>query len=92
MQKDHKDELILMLKRKNAEIEEKLKQANNQMESIKKGESGNEQKMKAMQEMHAAKIKTLLKSINNLKKEVRYSNNCRFKNESSKRKTMSELR
>lgn len=87
MQKDHKDELILMLKRKNAELEEKQKQATLQMDQLKKGESGSEQKVKAMQEMHAAKIKTLLKSINNLKKEVSTNSNCRFKRESLKRKT-----
>jgi hypothetical protein len=41
-----------------------------ELEEFKKGNSGAEAQLKAVQEMHSQKIKTLLKSINNLKKEV----------------------
>jgi hypothetical protein len=70
MLKDHKDEMIVMLKRKNTELEEQLKVFAKQCEEFKKGDSQAEQKIKALNEMHSQKIKTLLKSIQNLKKEV----------------------
>lgn len=70
MLKDHKDELIVMLKRKNAELEEQLKVVVKVNDDLKKGDTQAEQKIKALNEMHAQKIKTLLKSIQNLKKEV----------------------
>lgn len=41
-----------------------------ELDELKKGNSGAEAQLKAVQEMHSQKIKTLLKSINNLKKEV----------------------
>ena len=37
---------------------------------MKRGDSAAEKKIKALSEMHSQKIKTLLKSIQNLKKEV----------------------
>lgn len=70
MMKDHKDDLIVMLKRKNTELEEQYKNLNKQNEEFKKGDSQAETKIKALTEMHAQKIKTLLKSIQLLKKEV----------------------
>jgi len=42
MLKDHKDELIVMLKRKHAEVEEQLKHVSKQAEDLRKGESGAE--------------------------------------------------
>ena len=44
-----------------------LKQQN---EEFKKGNAGSEQQIKAINDMHSQKVRTLLKSINNLKKEV----------------------
>lgn len=70
MFKDTKDEMIVMLKRKNQEYEEQLRAMNKQMEEMKKGETGAELKIRALSEMHSSKIKTLLKSIQNLKKEI----------------------
>ena len=70
MLKDHKDEMIVMLKRKNAELEEQMKVIAKANDDMKKGESGAEQKIKALNEMHSQKIKTLLKSIQILKKDV----------------------
>ena len=70
MLKDHKDEMIVMLKRKNAEQEEQLKTLGKQNEDMKKGDTAAESKIKALTEMHSQKIRTLLKSIQSLKKEV----------------------
>ena len=70
MYKDSKDELIVMLKRKNKEFEEQIKILTKENEEFKKGDSAAEQKIKALNEIHSQKIKTLLKSIQNLKKEV----------------------
>ena len=70
MFKDTKDEMIVMLKRKNQEYEEQLRAMNKQMEEMKKGETGAELKIRTLSEMHSSKIKTLLKSIQNLKKEI----------------------
>lgn len=63
MLKDHKDEMIVMLKRKNTELEEQLKLVAKNNDELKKGDTQAEQKIKALSEMHAQKIKTLLKSI-----------------------------
>lgn len=41
-----------------------------QLEDTKRTESGFEEKMKAVNEVHAQKTKALLKSINMLKKEI----------------------
>lgn len=40
------------------------------MDDIKRTEASQEEKMKAVNEMHAQKTKALLKSINLLKKEI----------------------
>jgi hypothetical protein len=63
MLKDHKDEMIVMLKRKNVELEDQLKQLGKSNEELKKGDSAAESKIKALNDMHSQKIKTLLKSI-----------------------------
>lgn len=63
MLKDHKDEMIVMLKRKNADLEEQVKQLAKANQEYQKGDSAAESKIKALNEMHAQKIKTLLKSI-----------------------------
>ena len=42
MLKDHKDEMIVMLKRKNTEFEEQLKQLGKQCEEMKKGDTAAE--------------------------------------------------
>lgn len=67
---DSKDELVLMLKRKYEESEAQNRALKKEVEEFKKGNTGAEAQLKAVQEMHSQKIKTLLKSINNLKKEV----------------------
>ena len=70
MQGEAKDELVILLKRKLEESEAQNKSLKKEVEEFKKGNSGAEAQLKAVQEMHSQKIKTLLKSINNLKKEV----------------------
>jgi hypothetical protein len=70
MLKDNKDEMIVMLKRKNTELEESVKNLVKINEEYKKGDSQAEVKIKALNEMQAQKVKTLLKSIQLLKKEV----------------------
>lgn len=70
MLSDTKDNLILIVKRENAELKEQVKQLSKQNEEFKKGDGAAEQKIKALNEMHAQKVKTLLKSIQILKKEV----------------------
>jgi hypothetical protein len=70
MFKDQKDEMIVMLKRKNQELSEQLNLLVKQCEEYKKGDSAAETKIKALNEVNAQKVKTLLKSIQNLKKEV----------------------
>ena len=70
MLKDNKDEMIVMLKRKNAELDEQVKNLVKLNEDYKKGDGQAEVKIKALNEMQAQKVKTLLKSIQLLKKEV----------------------
>jgi hypothetical protein len=41
-----------------------------QVDEYKKGDSAAASKIKALEEMQASKVKTLLKSISNLKKEI----------------------
>ena len=41
-----------------------------ELDDLKKGSSGAQAQLSAEKEMHAQKIKSLLKSINNLKKEL----------------------
>ena len=64
-----KDEMVVMLQRKNKELEEQIKILRKQGEEYKKGEHGAESKIKALNEMHSQKTRALLKSINLLKKE-----------------------
>jgi phage host-nuclease inhibitor protein Gam len=70
MIKDQKDDIIITLKRKNTDLEEQIKLLTKTNGEFKKGDSLAENKIKALEEMHAQKIKTLLKSIQILKKEV----------------------
>ena len=65
-----KDELINMLKKKHDEMKAENTMLRSQNEEFKKGNAGSEQQIKALNEMHSQKVRTLLKSINNLKKEV----------------------
>lgn len=67
---DTKDELVMMLKRKLDETEQSNRLMKRELDELKKGNSGADAQLKAVNEMHSQKIKTLLKSINNLKKEV----------------------
>ena len=62
--------MIVMLKRKNSDMEEQQRLLIKQCEEFKKGDSAAESKIKALGEINASKIKILLKSIQNLKKEV----------------------
>ena len=59
-----------MLKKKHDEVKAENTALRQQNEEFKKGNSGSEQQIKALNEMHSQKVRTLLKSINNLKKEV----------------------
>jgi phage host-nuclease inhibitor protein Gam len=70
MSKSLKDEMVLMLQRKNKEQEEAIKMLHKQIDEQRKGETGAEAKIKAINEMHSQKTKALLKSINLLKKEI----------------------
>ena len=70
MFKDKKDEMIVMLNRKNGELEEQIRSLKKQTEELRRGDSAASSKITALNEMHASKIKTLLKSIQNLKKEL----------------------
>ena len=65
-----KDELIHMLKKKNDSDKATIAVLKKENEEFKKGNAGSEQQIKALQEMHSQKVRTLLKSVNNLKKEV----------------------
>ena len=53
MFKDQKDEMIVLLKRKNTELNEQLTILNKQCDEYKKGDSAAETKIKALNEMHA---------------------------------------
>lgn len=62
--------MVATLQNKNKDLEEQLKMTKKQLEETKRGEASQEEKMKAVNEMHAQKTKALLKSINLLKKEI----------------------
>ena len=70
MSKNLKDEMVLMLQRKNKEQEGTIRQLERQVDEVKRGESGAEAKIKALNDMQSQKTKALLKSINLLKKEI----------------------
>ena len=53
MKKNVKDEMVVMLQRKNKEQEENIKQLKRLNEDLKKGESGAENKIKALNEIHS---------------------------------------
>jgi len=63
MFKDQKDEMIVMLKRQIGDLEEQKRGLSKKCEELKRDDSAAEVKIKALSEMHASKIKTLLKSI-----------------------------
>ena len=65
-----KDELINLLKKNYDQVNKENAVLKKQNEEFKKGTAGSEEQIKALTEMHSQKVKTLLKSINNLKKEV----------------------
>ena len=65
-----KDELINLLKKKHDELKAENQGLRLQNEEFKKGNAGSDQQIKALNEIHSQKVRTLLKSINNLKKEV----------------------
>ena len=60
MSKSVKDEMVVMLQRKNKEQEEQIKQLKRQADDLKKGESGAEGKIRALNEIHSQKTKALL--------------------------------
>ena len=70
MFKDQKDELIGALKRKNLELADSVSALSKQCEEYKKGDVAAQEKMKGMAEMQAQKVKMLLKSIENMKREL----------------------
>ena len=70
MSKSVKDEMVVMLQRKNKEQEENIRQLKRQVDDLKSTESGAEGKIRALNEIHSQKTKALLKSINMLKKEI----------------------
>lgn len=53
MKKNVKDEMVVMLQRKTKEQEESIKQLKRQADDLKKGESGAENKIKALNEIHS---------------------------------------
>ena len=59
-----------MLKKKHDEVKSENAVLKSQNDEFKKGNAGSESQIKALNEMHSQKVRTLLKSINNLKKEV----------------------
>ena len=65
-----KDEIVLLLKRKYEEATKENVELRQQLEATQKGNAGSEEQIRSLNEMHSQKIKTLLKSINSLKKEV----------------------
>ncbi len=65
-----KDELINLLKKKHDEVKAENTVLKKQTEEYKKGNTGNDAQLKAINSMHEQKVRTLLKSIQNLKKEV----------------------
>ena len=68
--KNVKDQMVATLQNKNKDLEEQLKALKKQLEDTKQGEASQEERIKAINEMHAQKTKALLKSINLLKKEI----------------------
>ena len=65
-----KDKKIMLLKKNLDQAKSENAVLKKQNEEFKKGNAGSEEQIKALNEMHSQKVKTLLKSINNLKKEV----------------------
>lgn len=65
-----KDEIVLMYKKKFEQAQLENAELKKQLEATQKGNAGSEEQIRAINEMHSQKIKTLLKSINSLKKEV----------------------
>ena len=65
-----KDELINMLKKKHDEMKAENTVLKKQNDDFKKGNAGSEQQIKSLNEIHSQKVRTLIRSINNLKKEV----------------------
>ena len=70
MLKDQKEEIIVALRRQITELEEQKRALLKSNEEFKKNDSQADVKIKALNEMHASKVRTLLKSIQNLKKEL----------------------
>lgn len=68
-----KDEIVLLMKRKYEEATKENAELKQRLEATQKGNAGSEEQIRAINEMHSQKIKTLLKSINSLKKEVQKS-------------------
>ena len=65
-----KDEIVILLKRKLEEATAENGELKKQLDATQKGSAGSEEQIRAINEMNSQKVKTLLKSINNLKKEV----------------------
>ena len=65
-----KDEIVILLKRKLEEATAENGELKKQLDATQKGSAGREEQIRAINEMNSQKVKTLLKSINNLKKEV----------------------
>jgi hypothetical protein len=80
--------MIVMLKRRTQELELQVLTAMKQVDEYKKGDSAASAKIKALEEMQASKVKTLLKSIANLKKEVQKE---RFEKKDNVRVKMIEM-
>ena len=80
--------MIVMLKRKTQELEQQLSQVSRQCDEYKKGDTAAASKIKALEEMQASKVKTLLKSIANLKKEIQKE---RFEKKDNVRVKMIEM-
>ena len=65
-----KDEMVIMLQRKNKEQESIIAKLRGDADEYKKGDGAAESKIKVLNEMHSQKTKALLASITKLKKEI----------------------
>ena len=59
-----------ILREKIVQLEDVLAEKDNMIQILSHNEKETDKKMKALNEIHSQKIKALLKSIQNLKKEV----------------------
>jgi cell division protein FtsB len=57
------EELVVMLKRENEQFKVNIKALSKENDELKRGETGIEKKIKALNDMNSQKVKALLRSI-----------------------------